>query len=270
MSVARAHRRAVIASLAVGAACGGARTVASQSAPSGEHAVARSDGPTARADAGTSAVADGSSSSSETAGAAAFTAPTGPRAQQAMQRFVEGNAAFSRGDFAAAASSFRAAYDLAPSPAMAFNLARVYERMGEVEQGVHYFEIVLASNPDATMRADIEHRIASLRAYEQRRHDGIAQPPPSTDELSAEGANWFRRGITLFRRRQFQPALLAFQQAYQYLQTPELLFNLAAAHERLGHLDQAIEFLREYLQQRRDTPEEAEIQRHITELQDRQ
>jgi hypothetical protein len=40
-------------------------------------------------------------------------------------------------------------------------------------------------------------------------------------------------------------------------------------HERLGHIDQALEFLREYLGTRAGTPEEADIQRLIERLEQR-
>jgi tetratricopeptide (TPR) repeat protein len=152
---------------------------------------------------------------------------------------------------------------------MAFNVARVYERMGEVVDGVRFFEIVLAGRPDATLRADVERRIVALRAYDQRRRDGIAQPPPSSDAMSAEGLTWFNRGVTFFQRRQYAQARAAFEQAHYYLQTPELFFNLASTYERLNQFDLAIENLREYLSSRRGTAEEAEVQRRIEALQQR-
>ncbi len=220
------------------------------------------------ADAG---VVDASSSSvAGDAGAASagFIAPTGPQAAQAAQIYGEGAAAYGRGDFPTAARSFQRAYELFPAPAMAYNLARVYERMGEVDQAVHYFEIVQHANPppDASQAADIERRLVGLRAYAQRRRDGIAQPPPSTDALTQEGNTWLQRGVALFRQRRYTNALMAFEQAHAYLQTPELFYNLAMTHRALHHVDLALEFLREYLSARRGTAEEAWIEGQIREL----
>lgn len=200
---------------------------------------------------------------------AGFVTPAGGSSRQVSQLFAEGSAAFSRGDFPTAARAFEQAYRLQPTAEMAFNLARVYDRMGEVEGAIRHYEIVLRSQPDPEQRTFIEGRIAALRAYEQRRREGIAQAPASAAELNQEGLQWFQRGVRFFSRRQYRQALMAFEQAALHLQTPELYFNLGMTHERLGNIDQAIEFLREYLNTRRGTPEEEEIQRHIERLEQR-
>jgi tetratricopeptide (TPR) repeat protein len=151
---------------------------------------------------------------------------------------------------------------------MAFNLARVYERMGESDQAIHFFEIVQHGNPapSAEQLADIDRRIAGLRAYEQRRREGIAQTLPTTDALSQEGNTWFQRGVALYRRRNYRQALIAFEQAHQYLQTPELFYNLAVTYRALHDISHALEFMREYLDARRGTPEEAWIEQQVHAL----
>jgi tetratricopeptide (TPR) repeat protein len=223
---------------------------------------------TGRDTIGTAAEPDAGRSESDSD--AGFAQPARPVNREAARHAADGAAAFARGDFRAAVAAFRTAYGADPSPEMAFNVARVYERVGDVTEGLRYYEIALRTNPPPAQRADIERRIAGLRAYEQRRRDGIAQVPPSTGELSAEGMRMLQSGVRLFMRRQYRGALVAFQQAYQYLQTPEVLFNLAAAHERLHHTDQALEFLREYQQQVRGSPEEAEVRARIERLETQQ
>jgi tetratricopeptide (TPR) repeat protein len=195
-------------------------------------------------------------------------APTGEQAQQVSAAYSEGAAAYARGEFPAAATAFRRAYELYPAPAMAFNLARVYERMGESDQAIHFFEIVQHGNPapSAEQLADIDRRIAGLRAYEQRRREGIAQTLPTTDALSQEGNTWFQRGVALYRRRNYRQALIAFEQAHQYLQTPELFYNLAVTYRALHDISHALEFMREYLDARRGTPEEAWIEQQVHAL----
>jgi len=210
--------------------------------------------------------AGASSASSDPGADAGFVPPSGEQSRQAAEAYAQGAAAYARGDFAAAAQGFARTYEIFPAPEMAYNLARVYERMGDAPQALRYFERVLQSNPSAAQRTDIEHRVAGLRAYEQRRRDGIAQTLPSTDALSQEGATWFQRGVALYRRRNYRQALIAFEQAYQYLQTPELFYNLAVTHRALHNTDRAIEFLREYLSARRGTPEEAWIEGQIRQL----
>jgi tetratricopeptide (TPR) repeat protein len=204
---------------------------------------------------------DGGSASS-----AGFIMPSGPQAEQAAQVYNEGATAYAHGDFPTAARSFEHAYQLFPAPAMAYNLARVYERMGEADQAIRYFTIVQHANPTPEQQTDIEHRIAGLHAYEQRRRDGIAQSLPTTDALSQEGNTWFQHGVAFYRRHNYTQALMAFEQAYQYLQTAELFYNLAVTHRALHNIDRALEFMREYLDARRGTPEEAWIQEQVRQL----
>lgn len=253
------------------AACGGGASHGAT--PAGGHGSAggtmgavSSPSPTTADAGGTDATSTASASAD--AGGAGFIMPTGPQAAQAAQIYGEGAAAYGRGDFPTAARSFQRAYELFPAPAMAYNLARVYERMGEVDQATHFFEIVQHANPPPSpeQAADIEHRLVGLRAYAQRRRDGIAQPPPSTDALTQEGNTWLQRGVQLFRSHRYTNALMAFEQAHAYLQTPELYYNLAVTHRALHHVDMALEFMREYLSARRGTAEEAWIESQIHEL----
>ena len=258
-----------IALLAVCCGGGGHGSSGNASSPSNSGGAASSD---AGATAGTDSDSGANGSDAQAAGDGetnGFIPPSGPRAQQAAQIYGEGSQAYAHGDFPSAAQSFRRAYELYPAPEMAYNVARVYERMGEVQDAIHFFDIVRNSHPSPEQRADIERREAALRAYEQRRREGIAQSMPSTDALSQEGNTWFQRGVTFYRRHQYREALLAFEQAYNYLQTPELFFNLAVTHEHLNNFDRAVEFMREYLQARRGTPEEAYIQQRVDQLEAR-
>lgn len=256
-SSARAGLALVCAGLlATGSACSGRRagpTVAPTAGPS----AAATAAPTASASAAPSAGASASLSSAD-----------------ATRLMSEANTAYSHNDFSAAARAWRQVYDAQPSPELALNLGRVYERMGEATEAMRFFERFLASaNVEPAVRTDVERRLASARALEQRRRDGIAQPPATSAQLNEEGLTWFRRGNALFGRRDYRGALAAFEQAAQYLQnnSPELYLNLGMTHERLGHSDQAIEFLREYVNARRSQDPEAvaDIERHIQQLEQR-
>lgn len=260
---------AAVLALVVSASCGGSHS--SDQTRTHDNASSGGGGPSAAPSSAPPAddVASADASADAGAGAGAgFVAPTGEQAQQVSQAFSEGSAAYARGDFPNAAQSFRRAYELYPGPAMAFNLARVYERMGDVEQAIHFFEIVqhATPTPSAEQLAEIERRVAALRAYEQRRREGIAQTLPTTDALSQEGNTWFQRGVSLYRRRNYRQALIAFEQAHQYLQTPELFYNLAVTYRALHDVQHALEFMREYLDGRRGTPEEAWIEQQIHAL----
>ena len=249
------------------AACSGGSTHESTGThTNGNSAGGASSAPVSADASASDASSVAASSDAGAANSAGFILPTGPQAQEAAQVYGEGATAYAHGDFPTAARAFQHAYELYPAPAMAYNLARVYERMGEVDQAIRYFGIVQHANPTPEQSTDIDHRIAGLRAYEERRRTGIAQTLPTTDALTAEGNLWFTRGVARFRAHDYHAAQLAFEQAHQYLQIPELYLNLAVTYRQLHDVPQALDFMREYLSARRGTPEEAWIEEQIRQL----
>lgn len=221
-------------------------------------------------DAGSSEAGTSSSPSGDAQGSASgFRPASGPQAARAAELFQQGAAAYQRNDFQTAVRAFEQAYQLAPSSAMAFNVARVHGRLGNVEEAVRYYNLVLRDTQDPAERADIERRIAEMQAYAARRREGISQSLPSDSATAAEARTWFSRGVAFYRRRQYRQAQMAFEQAYVYTQAPDLLFNMAHTYEALHNCDRAIELYQEYLNSRRDTAEATEIEAHIRQLRER-
>jgi tetratricopeptide (TPR) repeat protein len=97
----------------------------------------------------------------------------------------------------------------------------------------------------------------------------IAQLPATSAEMSAEARQFFERGEALFRRGRYDAALTAFTAAYNYVRIPEIAYNLAMTSERLGRIEDAILFYRDYLRLRRNSPDRASIEEHIRELRER-
>jgi tetratricopeptide (TPR) repeat protein len=180
-------------------------------------------------------------------------------------------AAAERNDFAEAARLFGAAYDAAPSLEMAFNAFRMSERSASVDDAARWYDRVIARSPTAAMRADLDQRMGSLRDFARRRREDIARPPPGTDALARESVTFFNRGVALYQRRQYAAALRAFEASLRYMQSThnevaELFFNLAVAHEHVGHRAEAVAAFREYLSRRPDTPDRAGVERRIRTL----
>jgi len=181
----------------------------------------------------------------------------------------EAMAAVEARDYAAAARHFEAAHAAVHSVELAFNAARMYERLADVPQATRWYETVLASDPSPTLRADVTRRLAVLQAFARRRRDDIAQSAPGSDALAQEATRWFARGVALYQRRRYAPALRAFEAANQYVQgdgVPELMYNLGMTHARLGHNAEAVSAFRAYLAARPDAPERADIEARIRAL----
>ncbi len=197
-------------------------------------------------------------------------APPDARGDEA-RLYREATEAAARDDFAAAARLFAAAYEAAPSLAMAFNAFRMYERSASVDEAARWYDRVRSHDPPAAMRADLDQRLAALRDFARRRRDDIARPPPGDDALVREAAEFFSRGVSLYRRGRYAAALQAFEAALRYAQesrreVAELYFNLAVTHERLGHRAEAAAAFREYLSRRPDTPDRAAVERRARAL----
>lgn len=161
------------------------------------------------------------------------------REQAARARFEEGQHAYEAGDFPRAARAFQAAYELHASPELAFNVARISERAGDLETAIRYYDLYvqtghLSEADGATFRATI----ARLRAERDRRA-GMIVPEATSAELAGEARTFFERGVRMFRRRNYRAALVAFESAYSLSRSanarvPELHFNMAVTLERLA------------------------------------
>lgn len=89
---------------------------------------------------------------------------------------------------------------------------------------------------------------------------------PENADASRQARAHFVRGQQHFDAREFEEAVTAFEQAAALVPSADLWYNIARAHEELGHREQAVEYYRRYLRDRVDPPDRARIEAHITEL----
>lgn len=111
--------------------------------------------------------------------AAATPAPTTPEQFEASRaEYSAGAAAYEHGDYDVALVHFQAAYKLAPSPELWFNIGRCHERLGRWTAAASAYESYLAGKPTVDDAAQIREHISDLRlrAAEAAR---LAQPPPA-------------------------------------------------------------------------------------------
>jgi tetratricopeptide (TPR) repeat protein len=186
---------------------------------------------------------------------------------RARDRFAAGIAAYDAGRLDEAARLLLEADGIVHSPELTFNIARVYERMGEAREAIRFFERYLReARIEGAERADVERRIEAMRELERRMRDQVMTIPPTGDEMTQEARTFFERGVAMFRRRRFDAALQAFTAAYNFARLPEVVYNLAVASERTNQRQDAIDYYREYLRMRPDGADRAHVERRIAAL----
>ncbi len=186
---------------------------------------------------------------------------------RARERFTAGIAAYDAGRLDEAVRLLLEADRIVHSPELTFNIARVYERMGEAREAIQFFErYVREARLEGAERADVERRIEAMRELERRMRDQVMTLPPTSDEMTQEARTFFERGVAMFRRRRFDAALQAFTAAYNFARLPEVVYNLAVASERTNQRQDAIDYYREYLRMRPDGADRAHVERRIAAL----
>jgi tetratricopeptide (TPR) repeat protein len=86
--------------------------------------------------------------------------------------------------------------------------------------------------------------------------DTGATAPPDAHRL-------FLRGAAAYGDARYEEAVSLFEQAYAIAPEPTLLYNLALARERAGHVAAAIETYERFLVESPDAPERTEVERSI-------
>src|SRR5262249_20784868 len=81
----------------------------------------------------------------------------------AREHFRAAEAAEKRGDYDTALQEYVAAYEAKPHPAVLYNIATVYERLGDPEEAVHYYQKYLEGRPDATDAASVRARVGQIK-----------------------------------------------------------------------------------------------------------
>lgn len=202
------------------------------------------------------------------------TASAQPNRQQRIERartlFQDGLAAYESGDLNTALEKMKGAQRMVRRPAFAYNIARVLERMGEAGHSISWFRIYLRNGrPTPEERADVQERITGLEALQQRQLGQLREAPPSNDERMQESRTFFERGVSMYRRGEYQAAMQAFEYAQQFARFPELFYNIALTAEHMQRWREAAGAYREYLRERENAPDETAIRARMATLRER-
>jgi len=187
--------------------------------------------------------------------------------EQARSHFEQGRAAYADGQLKRALAHFSRAYELAPSAELEFDLARVYERMGEPEPAIrHYLNYLQRGEPAPAEHEQIEARIRELRLLQERRNAQLKSAPPTSAALTAEARAFFERGLKLFGQQRYDAALAAFAAARRFAALPELAYNMALSSERMGRIDEAVDHYRAYLRESKGAADAERVQARVKQL----
>ncbi len=101
--------------------------------------------------------------------------------QMATQRYLLGRDAYLQNQLELAESEFRTAFDLFPkSPKLAFNLARVNERLNRPAEAVKWYRSYLKLAPEAADKAEVEQLIVTLeKRIEREMGQAVVTSQPS-------------------------------------------------------------------------------------------
>lgn len=190
-----------------------------------------------------------------------------PNLTRARELFNEGQRLYAAGNFPEAVKSLRASYELTESPDLAYNVAKVCERMAEYREAIKYYRIYLRrGKPSAQERANLEKRIDEIESADKRRREQLFASAPTATELTEEARAFFTRGVAMFKRRKYPAAMQAFNAALRFAPLPEIYYNMAITAERQGTTRDAVDYYREYLRMRPDAPDVEFVKREIERL----
>jgi len=190
-----------------------------------------------------------------------------PDAARARECFETAQAAYLAGQLEEARRGFECAYAQLPSAELAWNLARVADRMGDVEAGVRYFREYLAvAQVSARERRSVEARIQKLLALQARQSVQLKPGVGAEVALGDDARIFFERGVKLFRGAHYLAAAAAFSAALQMSNAPELHYNLAVTAERVRRLEEACDHYEAYLSALPAAADRASIEAHVAQL----
>lgn len=154
------------------------------------------------------------------------------------------------GNHKKAARLFEKAYRQTKKSTLMYEAARAHARNGDIA----------AAKKDMRQYAEMSDGAKKQKALDMldKLEKGKSIFSTSTaDRMSVEAKRFFVMGQLLFEEKEWEGAVDAFQQAYKFSPTPEIVYNIGLAHYRAGRIGDALDFFGEY---RRLAPSAANVE----------
>jgi len=107
-------------------------------------------------------------------------------------------------------------------------------------------------------------RFSTLCAAALMATSAAAQP-----SAADRGRLHFQAGASYYEAGDYEDALREFQRSYELSNKPELFYNFSLCHQQLGNLEQAADFLEQYLQNVSEIPNRANLERRLENFRER-
>ena len=185
-----------------------------------------------------------------TTGGANVAQAANSKVDEARNHFEKGNEAFKAGKYNEALESFTKADQLYPHPDFKYNQAACLDMLGKRELAASKYEAYLAGKPDAPDAAKVQAHITKLRG-----------------EATKASQAAFDRGDAAFKAGKYKEAAGAFAEAYEHKPSPDLLYNMGAAHQMAGDTQNAVKHYTLYLNMHPDAKDAERVRANIQKLQ---
>jgi tetratricopeptide (TPR) repeat protein len=153
---------------------------------------------------------------------------------EANRFFVIGQRLFEQGEWDGAVDAFQQAYTYSKHPDIIYNIGLAHCRAGRMGDALIFF-------------GEYQKILPKIRSVE-------------------EAKQLFNIGVELYQVGQFEAASVNFTMAYGFAPFPELIYNLALCHKAMGQKEDAVRFLREFINGEPPQKERKEAEKMISEL----
>ena len=179
---------------------------------------------------------------------------TSPEADAAAER---GKALYREGKYVEALLEFQRAYELRPTSALSYNIARCYEQLSQWEEAIKAYERFSSETTSPRERTEAADKIEFLKT----------KVAGGTNTSDAKYQARIDNGKKAFGRGDYDAAIQEFKAAFELKPTSAVLFNIAKSYERMSRYEEAIDFYKQYLDLDPNTPDRSDVEEQIRRLQ---
>lgn len=167
-----------------------------------------------------------------------------------------GKSYFQAGDYTSALGSFKKAYDLAKTPALAYNIGRCHEKLSQWKEAIGWFETYVSMVADPREKSETLDKIEILKKK--------IGPDQGSPEAKHEAR--LQAGRAAYQKGDYEGAIEEFKAAFDLKATPGALYNIAKSYEKMSRYEEAIDYFQQYLDLDPKAADRADVEELIKRL----